>query len=77
MTGSGPAMVITDLGCYEFEAGEMILTSLHPGCTVEQVRENIGWDVRVASDLKTTEQPTSEELRIIREELDPEHLYIR
>lgn len=76
MTGSGPAMVITDLGCYEFEAGEMILTSLHPGCTLKQVRESIGWDVPVAPNLKTTDQPTSEELRIIREDLDPAHLYI-
>lgn len=69
-------MVITDLGCYEFTDGEMILTSLHPGCTLEQVRNNTGWDVRVSTDLETTAEPTSEELRIIREELDSAHLYI-
>ena len=69
-------MVITNLGCYEFESGEMVLTSLHPDCCVEQVRENIGWEVRVAADLKTTGEPMAEELRIIREELDPAHLYI-
>jgi glutaconate CoA-transferase subunit B len=76
MSGCGPVMVITNLGCYEFDEGEMVLTSLHPGCTIEQVRENISWDVRVSSSLKTTEKPTPEELRIIREELDPAHLYI-
>lgn len=76
MPGQGPAMVITNLGCYEFEEGEMVLTSLHPNCTVEQVREHIGWDVRVATGLKATGEPTSEELRIIRQELDPAHLYI-
>jgi glutaconate CoA-transferase, subunit B len=76
MPGGGPAMVITDLGCYEFTDGEMMLTSLHPGCTVEQVRSNIGWDVRIAPDLRTTDAPSVEELRIIREELDPKHLYI-
>jgi glutaconate CoA-transferase, subunit B len=76
MPGQGPAMVITDLGCYEFEEGEMVLTSLHPDCTVEQVRENIGWDVRLSKHLKTTREPNAEELRIIREQLDPEHLYI-
>src|SRR4029078_11549204 len=43
--GGGPVMVITNLGCYEFSDGEMVLTSLHPGCTVEQVRENTGWHV--------------------------------
>lgn len=76
MPGSGPAMVITNLGCYEFDDGEMILTSLHPGCTVEQVQSNLGWDVRVSSHLRTTDAPSSEELRLIREELDPTHLYI-
>jgi glutaconate CoA-transferase subunit B len=76
MPGQGPAIVITDLGCYEFEEGEMVLTSLHPNCTVEQVRENIGWDVRLSRNLKTTDEPNPEELRIIREELDPAHLYI-
>lgn len=76
MPGRGPVMVITNLGCYEFQEGEMILTSLHPGCTLEQVRGNIGWDVRVSPNLLTTDQPTPEELRIIREELDPTHLYV-
>lgn len=76
MPGGGPKMVITNLGCYEFTNGEMILTSLHPGCTLEQVKDNMSWDVRISSDLRTTEEPTSEELRIIREDLDPKHLYI-
>ena len=76
LPGGGPVMVITNLGCYEFSDGEMVLTSLHPGCTVEQVRENTGWDVRISPQLKTTEVPNDEELRIIREDLDPSHLFI-
>ena len=62
----GPEMVVTDLGCYEFVDGEMVLTSLHPGCTVEQVRENTGWDVQIAEELKVTEPPSDEELKIVR-----------
>jgi hypothetical protein len=54
-------MIITNLGCYSFEDGEMILVSLHPGCTVEDVQENLGWKVKVASDLKTTEPPSDKE----------------
>lgn len=76
MPGGGPAAVITNLGCYEFVEGEMTLVALHPGCTVEEVRANIGWDVRIADTLAETPAPTDEELRIIREELDPQHLYI-
>lgn len=76
MPGGGPSAVITNLGCYEFVEGEMTLVSLHPGCTVDDVRANIGWDVRVADTLAETPAPTDEELRIIREELDPQHLYV-
>ncbi|HKZ77877.1 MAG TPA: CoA-transferase [Pyrinomonadaceae bacterium] len=76
MPGQGPAMIITDLGCYEFQQGEMTLTSLHPGSSIEQVRGATGWPIRVAKELETTEPPAAEEIRIIREELDPAHLYI-
>ena len=76
MPGAGPKLVITNLGCYEFVDGEMVLRSLHPGCTLEQVCENTGWEVRISSNLATTRIPEQEELRIIREELDPTHLFI-
>ena len=50
--GRGPTVVVTDLGIYHFdETGEMRLDSLHPGATVEAVRETIGWDIKVAPDL--------------------------
>jgi glutaconate CoA-transferase subunit B len=71
-------VVVTDLGIYHFDdTGEMRLDSLHPGATVEQVRDTIGWAVSVAPDLAQTTPPTDEELRLIREELDPEGVYTR
>ncbi len=76
MSGQGPSLVITDLGCYEFSNGEMILTSLHSGCSIEQVRENTGWEIQIEPAFATTDPPTVEELNLIREELDPAHLYI-
>jgi glutaconate CoA-transferase subunit B len=76
--GAGPAVVVTDLGIYRFAPdGEMYLASIHPGVSVEQVREATGWDLRVAEDLERTPPPTEEELRLIREELDPEGIYTR
>ena len=65
--------VITDMGLFRFDetTREMTLTSLHPGCTVEGVQEKIAWPLKLAADLTTTEPPTAEELRIMREELDP------
>jgi glutaconate CoA-transferase, subunit B len=72
-SGSGPTSVVTDLGTYAFDdaTGEMTLLTLHPGVTLEEVRENMGWDPRVADELGETPPPTEVELRLIREELDP------
>ena len=76
--GNGPSVVVTDLGIYHFdESGEMRLDSLHPGATLDQVRETIGWEPRVTERLATTPVPTAEELRLIRVELDPGGAYTK
>jgi glutaconate CoA-transferase subunit B len=76
--GRGPSVVITDLGIYHFdEAGEMRLDSIHPGASLEQVRETIAWEPKVNPDLGTTPAPTASELDLVRNELDPGGLYIR
>ena len=76
--GRGPSVVVTDLGIYRFgESGEMRLTSLHPGATVDQVRDTIGWEIKVAPDLAATAPPTTDELRLVREELDPGGIYTK
>jgi glutaconate CoA-transferase, subunit B len=77
--GGGPQAVVTNLGILEPDQnadGEMILTALHPGVTVEQVRENTGWSLRTAAEIRRTEPPTADELRILREELDPDNIYL-
>ena len=77
--GNGPSSVVTDLGQYRFDeaSGEMTLTHLHPGTTLDDVRAAMAWDPRVADDLGETPPPTAEELRLIREELDPDGMYSR
>ena len=77
--GSGPSVVVTDLGIFHFgEDGEMRLDSLHPGATIEAVRDYDRLDARrVRRTWPTTPAPTAEELRLIREELDPSGDYTR
>jgi glutaconate CoA-transferase subunit B len=76
--GKGPVAVVTDLGILEpDETGELVLAALHPGATFEQVRENTGWAIRAAEKIRETEPPTANELRILREELDPAGIYIK
>ncbi len=76
--GSGPSVVVTDLGVYHFdETGEMRLDSLHAGATLDDVRATIGWEPKIAVELATTALPSEEELRLVRVELDPEGAYTR
>lgn len=76
MRGAGPQRVITDLAVYDFAGGEMRVTSLHPGVTLDQVRENLGWEPKVAAEAATTPPPTAEELHLLRHDLDPKRLYL-
>ncbi|PXX60968.1 glutaconate CoA-transferase subunit B [Nocardia tenerifensis] len=63
LRGAGPTQVITDLGVMRpDENGELVLTAVHPGVTVEQVRAATGWELKVAADIAVTEPPTEDEL---------------
>jgi glutaconate CoA-transferase subunit B len=78
MPGHGPALVITDLGVLSFskKTHDMVLTEIHPGISVQKIRENTEWDLKISRKLATTNSPSSEELRIIREELDPDKIHL-
>jgi len=76
--GRGPSVVVTDLGIWHFdETGEMRLDFLHPGATLDEVRATLGWTPHVSASLAPTPVPTEEELRLIRDELDPEGMYTK
>jgi glutaconate CoA-transferase subunit B len=76
LRGKGPIGVVTDIGFLEpDENGELILTSLHPGKSVQQAKDNTGWELKISPDLGTSAPVTERELRILREELDPSGIY--
>jgi len=78
LRGGGPQAVVTDLGIMEpDENGELVLTALHPGCTVEQAKANTGWELKAAPELGLTEAPSEDELRILHQELDPQGIYLK
>ena len=70
---TGPYKVITNLGVMGFDQDtkRMRVENLHPGVTVDQVRENTAFGMLQAPKIEQTEEPTEEELRILREEVDP------
>jgi glutaconate CoA-transferase subunit B len=70
--GRGPSVVVTDLAVFRFDAdGEMAVESLHPGVTADQLRGAMAWEPRWGAAVGVTEPPSDEELRLIRNELDP------
>jgi glutaconate CoA-transferase subunit B len=65
--GDNVRVVVTDLGILEPLDGELTLTRLHPGASVDDARAATGWELRVADDLGETEPPTADELAALRE----------
>lgn len=76
--GSGPYRVVTNLAIMGFddETKRMKLLSLNPGVTVDEVIENTGFELIIPDEIGENPPPTEEELRVLREEVDPERLYI-
>jgi glutaconate CoA-transferase, subunit B len=68
LRGSGPVRVITDLGVLEPdpESATLVLTAVHPGVSVEQVRAETGWALEISDELGRTTPPTEWELTALR-----------
>ncbi|MBN2205140.1 MAG: 3-oxoacid CoA-transferase [Thermoleophilia bacterium] len=74
----GPYKIITDLGVMGFdeETKAMRIDALHPGVDVEKVQSETGFELIVPDEIGRTEPPTAEDLRILRDEVDPLKLVI-
>jgi glutaconate CoA-transferase subunit B len=67
--GKGPTGVITDFGILTPDSvtKELVLTSVHPGVTVQSVIEATGWALKVEPEVRTTPPPTETELSVLRD----------
>ncbi len=72
-SGCGPRYLVSDLGQFDFDpaSGRMRLLSLHAGVTLRRLQAKTGFELLLAPELAETEAPTSEELRLLREVIDP------
>ncbi|MBI3949036.1 MAG: hypothetical protein HY314_01070 [Acidobacteria bacterium] len=70
---NGPQLVITDLCVMDFEpvSKRMRLKSVHRGVTVKEVQEQTGFELIVPENVPETPAPTVEQVRLIREVVDP------
>ena len=79
MPGAGPVRVITDRGTLSanLETGELELDALYPGVSADEVRAGVGWDLEVRDALEDCDPPTPDELRLLREVVDPGRHFLR
>lgn len=77
LPGAGPELVITDMGVLNFAnpEREMQLSALYPGVAPDKVQAEVGWPLRLAEKIGEIDPPSNEELRLIREEIDPGGMY--
>ncbi len=68
--------IVTNLGVLDFETDDhrMRLRSVHPGVTVDEIVEATGFELVVPDDVPESRAPTPDELRLIREVIDPHEL---
>lgn len=78
LRGGGPDKVITDLCVMGFdeESKRMMLLKLHPGVTLDKVKEETGFELLIPKGIETTQPPTQEQIRLLREEIDPQGIYL-
>jgi acyl CoA:acetate/3-ketoacid CoA transferase beta subunit len=69
--GSGPRYLVSNLGQFDFKDGRMRLTSYHPGVPIDHIQSKTGFELEIAPDVHETPAPTSEELRLLNEVIDP------
>lgn len=79
LRGGGPSRVITDKAILGFDPKThgATLLSVHPGVTVEEVREHTGFPLAAPEAVPETPLPTADELRLLRDEIDPRRVYLR
>ncbi len=78
MRGGGPHRIITDKAVLGFDPQSRCaqIVSIHPGISFEQVAANTGFPLHHPDEIPVTPLPTGEQLRILREEIDPKSVYL-
>src|SRR5216117_4037842 len=77
--GQRVTKVITDKGVFERDeaTGELVLAGLYPGIDATEVRAGVGWKLESRPRLNRLDPPTTTELQLLREVLDPQRLYLK
>jgi acyl CoA:acetate/3-ketoacid CoA transferase beta subunit len=79
LRGGGPRRVITDMAVLGFDnpSRTASVVSIHPGVQLEELLDNTGFPLHVPDPLPVTPGPTEEQLKLLRDEIDPGRVYLR
>jgi len=69
--GKGPTYLVSDLGQFDWANGVMRVTHVHPGVSIEQIQKKTGFTLDTAADVSETLPPTEDEVRLLRDVIDP------
>jgi len=71
--GAGPQCVITNLAYLDFEnkTKRMRIKSIYPGIDLKTIQDSTGFELIISDELKETSPPTTKEIKILREKVDP------
>ncbi|MGI5850445.1 MAG: CoA-transferase subunit beta [Christensenellales bacterium] len=78
LSGGGLTYVFTELGVMDFDPknGLMRVKSIHPISSVEEIKDNTGFDIQIPENVPFTMAPTEEDLKLIRERIDPKRKWL-
>jgi glutaconate CoA-transferase subunit B len=78
LIGGGPIAVVTDKCIFEFnqDTCEMFVKSIHPGVSAKDVIDATGFEISISPEVEHTSVPKSSELDILRNQIDPEGVYL-
>ena len=69
--------MVTTLGLFHFNGeGEMVLSAYAPVSTVDEVVQNVQWELKIAEGIRPLEPPNEQELHILRTQIDPQGMYL-
>lgn len=76
LPGGGPRRMISSMGVFSFDdaSHEMVLSSCHPGVSVDEIKTETGWPLKVAADVHETAPPSAAELAALRK-YDPKGVW--
>jgi acyl CoA:acetate/3-ketoacid CoA transferase beta subunit len=75
--GDGPRYLVSDMGQFDFDGQDntgkkcMRLTTFHPGVDITRIQSRTGFELMIAPDIHETPYPSEDELRLLREKIDP------